>query len=206
MDQVKLNLGGDTLVLNMDGKPLSVLPISTMTWKDAILNVISDNVEVLEEYEDWVIRSQLMSFPVPAVVMTRHWVPKGRIVRFSSSNVFVRDDHICQYCGGQFTKSDLTKEHVIPRVLGGLTNWTNITSSCAPCNTRKSHLLTMKPNRIPRKPSYGELVAKVKNYPIKINHSSWNNYLQWPEDKITLVPRRTFLYDLHENPSSSGRR
>lgn len=187
MEKFNLNKGGDTLVLNCDGKPLSLFPISTINWRDAISNLVMDDVDVLEVYEGWVVRSQTMEIQVPAVVMTRKWVPAGRAVRFSSTNVYMRDDYTCQYCNQVFAKDALTKEHVIPKKLGGRVEWTNIVAACGPCNQRKSHFLDMKPARAPRKPSYGEMVAKVRREPITVRHASWNTYLGWPEDKVRLI-------------------
>ena len=188
MDGFSIQRGGETLVLNCDGQPLSVFPVSTLGWREAISNVIAGDVDVLETYDDWVVRSQNISFPVPAVVMTHNWVPKGRVVRFSSSNVFLRDNHTCQYCNKKFNHDELTKEHVIPRVLGGKVCWENIVAACGPCNQLKGQRLEMKPTRAPRKPTYGEMVAKIKQYPIVVRHSSWNNYLNWPEEQVRLHP------------------
>ena len=190
MEKFNLNKGGDTLVLNCDGKPLSLFPISTINWRDAISNLVMDDVDVLEVYDGWVVRSQTMEIQVPAVVMTRKWVPAGRAVRFSSTNVYMRDDYTCQYCNKVFAKDQLTKEHVLPKKLGGRVEWTNIVAACGPCNQRKSHFLDMQPRTKPRKPTYGEMVAKVQREPITVRHASWNTYLQWPEDKVRIVEPR----------------
>ena len=36
-----------------------------------------------------------------------------------NKTLFRRDDHRCIYCGGKFTKSDLTRDHVLPISRGG---------------------------------------------------------------------------------------
>ena len=33
--------------------------------------------------------------------------------------LFARDQHICLYCGGHFSESELTRDHVVPRSRGG---------------------------------------------------------------------------------------
>lgn len=186
MSTYKLQRGGDTLILNCDGKPLSVLPISTLSWRDAISDLYKNKVDVLEHYEDWFVRSPSTTIQVPAVVISRKWVASGRSVRFSSRNVYIRDNFTCQYCGDVFGEHELTKEHVVPKFLGGLMNWYNIVAACRPCNQKKSNKTEMKPMNAPKKPSYGEIVSKMKNLPIQIRHPSWKTYLDWPEENIRM--------------------
>ena len=63
-----------------------------------------------------------------------------RGVRFSRLNVYTRDAFTCQYCAKQLPQRALSYDHVIPRVAGGRTEWTNIVTACKPCNNRKGHL------------------------------------------------------------------
>ena len=65
-----------TLVLNTDAQPLSYLPLSTISWQDAITSLVLDKVVVLEWYEDWVVRSANWETRVPAVVMQKHYQKK----------------------------------------------------------------------------------------------------------------------------------
>ncbi|MCX7564174.1 HNH endonuclease [Xanthomonadaceae bacterium XH05] len=51
--------------------------------------------------------------------------------------LFARDTHLCLYCGQQFTRYQLTRDHVLPRSQGGQDIWENVVSACLPCNTRK---------------------------------------------------------------------
>jgi len=187
MIDITFNVGGDTLVLNSDGLPLSMIPVSTINWREAIRAVYLDQVDVLEVHEDWTVRSPSVEMNVPAVVMTRSWVRMGRTVKFSRSNVYLRDRHRCQYCNEEFSHDALTLDHVIPRMNGGKTVWDNVVAACSPCNHAKSHFTKMKPRNAPRKPSYGEMLNIMKDKQITIRHSSWNTYLQWPEDKVKLA-------------------
>jgi hypothetical protein len=57
----------------------------------------------------------------------------------TNSKLFVRDRHICAYCGDQFDESDLTREHITPFAQNGLNTWMNVVTACRPCNHRKSH-------------------------------------------------------------------
>ncbi len=59
----------DTLVLNADGQPISMLPPSTIQWKEAITYLWLDKVNVLEWYDDWVVHSERWETKVPAVII-----------------------------------------------------------------------------------------------------------------------------------------
>ena len=125
---------GHALVLNASFEPLHVV-----SWQRAIQLLFQGKVEVIEE-SDWEIRTVRLTIKVPAVLRLLTYVPlakKKQIVRFSRMNVFLRDNHICQYCGKTFPKTQLTLDHVIPLVQGGQTSWENIVTACKPCNQRK---------------------------------------------------------------------
>jgi len=51
--------------------------------------------------------------------------------------LFARDQHLCLYCGGQFSRQMLTRDHVVPLSHGGLDVWENVVSACYQCNSRK---------------------------------------------------------------------
>jgi len=178
-----------TLILNANGTPLSVFPMSTFHWEEAIKQLWLDRADVLSEYEDWVVNSPSVSFNVPAVIMLRDYVKTARTVRFSRENVLLRDEYTCQYCGTKFHDNHdaLTYDHVIPRSLGGKTNWTNISSACQSCNLEKSHFMKMKPIHEPKRPTYFELVNKRQKFSIDIPHESWNDYLGWDANLVNII-------------------
>ena len=47
----------DCLILNGDGRPLSYFPLSSVDWKTAVKLVITRNVIIIKEHEDWIVRS-----------------------------------------------------------------------------------------------------------------------------------------------------
>ncbi|TCZ88068.1 HNH endonuclease [Lysobacter sp. N42] len=51
--------------------------------------------------------------------------------------LFARDAQLCLYCGLQFPRSQLTRDHVVPLSRGGRDSWENVVSACFPCNSRK---------------------------------------------------------------------
>ncbi|MGI0118874.1 HNH endonuclease [Zooshikella sp. RANM57] len=53
--------------------------------------------------------------------------------------LFRRDYFMCMYCGKQFGYSDLSRDHVKPRCLGGKDHWTNVVTACKRCNMRKGN-------------------------------------------------------------------
>lgn len=129
----------DTLILNADGSPLSVLPLSTMSWTDAVKLYYLDRVSIIETYEFWKARSPSLTLAVPSVIMMREYSKPPSAVKFSRKNVYLRDNFTCQYCGEQHLDymHHLTLDHVVPKAKGGKTNWTNIVAACMACNSKR---------------------------------------------------------------------
>jgi 5-methylcytosine-specific restriction endonuclease McrA len=180
----------DTLILNADGSPLSVLPLSIVSWQIGIRLLVTDKVRVLKEYDDWVVRSPSTTMHVPSVVMTTDYVKWNRKVKYSRSNVFLRDDHTCQLCGERPGIYNLSLDHVVPRSKGGKTTWTNIVTACKPCNSSKGNDETIVPKKMPQRPSYYQLVAKRAKQPVVIKDEYWKNFLPWDETLINFKPPR----------------
>jgi len=55
----------------------------------------------------------------------------------TNTALFARDAHLCLYCGQQFGRYQLTRDHVHPISRGGRDVWENVVSACLPCNVRK---------------------------------------------------------------------
>ena len=168
----------DTLVLNADGQPISYLPPSTIQWKEAITYMWLDKVNVLEWYDDWVVRSASWETKVPAVIMLKQQTRRGRKPRFSKYNVYLRDLFTCQYCEEKFPQSSLTLDHVLPISKGGKTSWHNIVAACNPCNSRKGSHTHIKPVSKPYQPDYYDLVNKRKQLDFVVKHPSWEMFLK----------------------------
>lgn len=146
----------ETLVLSQ-----SYEPVARITWQRAITLIWEGKVEVVEEYEDWKVRSCTLEFKVPSVIrFLKKVFGKKRAVKFSRENVYARDGGRCQYCAQKVPRSESTYDHVTPRTQGGQTRWENIVISCVPCNQKKGgrtpeqanmKLLTVpvKPKKLP---------------------------------------------------------
>jgi len=113
-------------------------PIARVSWQRAITLLIEQKVEIIEEYEDWKIRSVTLEFKVPSVIrFLKKVFGKKRAVKFSRENVYARDHGRCQYCSNKIPRAEATYDHVTPRAKGGQTRWENIVISCVPCNQKK---------------------------------------------------------------------
>jgi len=176
-----------TLVLNADYSPLSIIPISSISWKDAIRILFLGHAKPVEYYDKWQVHSPSISLNVPSVMISETYIKKKRGVRFSRFNLLLRDGFTCQYCNKRLDIIDLTIDHVIPRSRGGATKWENIVCSCYVCNTDKGHKTSIKPIKKPIKPDYYQLLDNARTLPIKIPSETWNKYLGWDESLVTVV-------------------
>lgn len=180
-------MSNDCLLLNADGTPLSVFPLSTLTWQESVKLVLLNRVNVLSWHDDWDIHSQSLTMKVPSVIATREYISRAKQgVNFNRYNVFARDRHICQYCGDIFSPKDLTLDHVLPRSKGGKTSWENIVTACKPCNHHKGNNEKIVPKKKPVKPDFFQMAA-AKSVVLHIKYEDWLPYLNWPEEKIKLV-------------------
>lgn len=167
-----------TLLLAADYRPLQVV-----SWERAFVLLFEGKIEIVEEYEDKVIRTVSLTLKVPSVArFLKRLVNTKRAIKFSRQNVFARDRGNCQYCGNKVRRERATYDHVLPRSQGGHTRWENIVISCVDCNQRKRdrtpekagmRLRTqpIKPKSLPGQPSY--MLTYRKGMPIQ-----WAQYLQ----------------------------
>ena len=175
----------DTLLLNADGNPLSVAPLSTLTWQESIKLIWLDRINVLEWHDDWQVHSPSVTLTVPSVIIVRDFVKRRFNTNFSRSNVYLRDNYMCQYCKQMFSNKELTLDHVIPRSKGGKTTWTNIVSACKQCNNQKGSHTHIKPYKEPKQPDFYQLVSGVN--PIHIDHEIWYKYIEKSTEKKQLI-------------------
>ena len=52
--------------------------------------------------------------------------------------LFQRDGYLCMYCGGQFRRRQLSRDHVTPFAQGGVDHWNNVVTACIRCNNHKA--------------------------------------------------------------------
>ena len=86
----------------------------------------------------------------------------------TNAALFARDAHLCMYCGQQFPRHSLTRDHVVPISRGGRDHWQNVVSACLPCNVRKGcrtpQQASMPLLAVPFRPSWVEhLILSNRN-------------------------------------------
>ena len=167
----------DCLLLNASGMPVSVLPLSTISWQEAIKYMVTNKADVILWHENWTVHSTNWETNVPSVLMLREYMKPKSTVRFSRSAVYIRDEGQCQYCGTKLTHKTATLDHVLPSSKGGRTTWDNTVICCAPCNSRKGDNQNIKPHKKPYKPDYYELSNKRKKFEFIVQHKEWLDYI-----------------------------
>ncbi|MDA1281301.1 MAG: HNH endonuclease [Chloroflexi bacterium] len=164
------------LLLNQNYQPLNVCDV-----RRAFVLLGRGKAEALE-ITDGVIRSAYTAHPEPSIVRLLYMVNRPlHQRRLSRREVFIRDRHTCQYCGGRSER--LTLDHVVPRSRGGEHSWTNIVSACGRCNHRKAGRTPLEANMLlPREP------RPPRPNPYSFFHvgriqDQWRPYLPWLDSR-----------------------
>ena len=125
------------------------------------------------------IRTPHFEIAVPKIIRLLGYdrLPE-RHVKLTRRNIFARDRNRCQYCGDTFPTSELSLDHIVPRVQGGTNSWENIVCACTRCNMRKggrtpkqAHLKLIRKPVKPRRNPY--LAVKLSNR----KYESWKTFL-----------------------------
>lgn len=138
------------LKLDAAWKPIAVVPAIDAL----ILSLYNNKCQVIETW-DREVASPTQRFELPSVIVIRDFAWKhAASIKCNKTNIFARDNGICQYCGAKGCK--MTIDHVVPRSKGGKHTWDNVVTSCESCNQKKgSKLLSdtqMKLMSIPKAP------------------------------------------------------
>lgn len=172
-----MSINSRVLVLNQNYEPLNVCKASR-----AFVLVVVGKAEVLEHGEGG-IRSPSVTHPLPSVIRMIYMIKRPRPkMRLSRREVFNRDGHRCQYCGGR--NKNLTLDHVVPRHRNGRHEWENLTSACKSCNHRKAGRTPQEARmRLIRKP----FTPRVSSYYVVgrylDNEEGWRKFLPGWEDQ-----------------------
>ncbi len=172
------------LVLNRNFQPINIV-----TVRKALVMMVSGTVEALDrEYQAYTMLDWLEQLPendddvvgTPTrrvraprlVICTTFGKPLSLKVKFTRSNIFRRDNYICQYCRRRYLSHELNIDHVFPRSRGGEHCWSNVVTSCLPCNTQKrdrtpdeAGMPLLKQPKSPMWPLGGELLKARRRYP-----------------------------------------
>ncbi|GAB4356212.1 MAG: HNH endonuclease [Gammaproteobacteria bacterium] len=100
------------------------------------------------------------------IAVKGHTHRKGRVHKvppLTNRALFLRDQHMCMYCGTQLENSLLTRDHIVPVSRGGKDTWCNVVTACRACNTRKGGRTAEEANMpllaVPFVPNYAEFLA-----------------------------------------------
>lgn len=137
--------------------------------------------QTIEENPAGFVHSPTLKIAIPEVIALKAFdkVPI-REVPFTRRNIYHHYGNRCCYCGKQFAIEQLNLDHVVPRSRGGATDWSNIVTSCIPCNLRKGcrlpaeaqmHLV-LKPSK--PKPKRG--AALLVHSPVAMRRS-WQRFI-----------------------------
>jgi 5-methylcytosine-specific restriction endonuclease McrA len=132
--------------------------------------------EIIETSDGHVLRAQSAQIPVPSVIRLDFYVkvPAKRIM-LTRKNIIKRDGGRCQYCGRK--RSQMTVDHVIPKIYGGSDSWENLVCACLECNNKKGHHTPEQINlmliRKPRRPNHITFIQQF----IGISDHRWRQYL-----------------------------
>ena len=160
---------GKALVLNATMEPLCVVPA-----RRAVVLVLSSKADVIQT-NGHRFRSAELDLAAPSVVRLRSFVrvPYRRRAALSRRGVFIRDEHICQYCG----RSAENVDHVIPRSRGGLHEWENVVAACRRCNSRKKDYTPAEAAMVLRRQPYAPRAAFWLVVAVGGVRDDWSVYL-----------------------------
>lgn len=153
----------NTVVLNADYTYLNTVP-----WQRAIKLLVNEKAEVLKEADRQISNcDKSYQFKLPLVLKLVQLVKTvyRNKVPYSRKNVFIRDDHTCQYCG---THDNLSIDHIVPSSKGGKSSFINCVACCVKCNLNKGDRtlpeVHMNLKRRPHEPTIIEfLTYKMKH-------------------------------------------
>jgi 5-methylcytosine-specific restriction endonuclease McrA len=136
----------DVLQLDVSGRPQSWI-----TPKEAAVLYASDSVAWTLGNACKVLRGGVQRatgrqsrIEVHAIIAVRGAIPTRAwrtTPSITNGKLFVRDRHVCAYCGGRFGFEDLTREHIVPVSRGGSDAWMNCITACRTCNGKKGNRL-----------------------------------------------------------------
>lgn len=103
-----------------------------VSWKRAIVLVLTDRAELVERDDDRDIHSAGgETFPFPVVVRLLAMIRghrRGSPAPFNRHNLELRDSGCCQVAG--CNRKGSTIDHVVPRSRGGTSSWSNCVLMC----------------------------------------------------------------------------
>ena len=156
------------VVLNASYEPLSIV-----SAKRGVVLCYEGKASVVEEHPTLVIHSPRDVWAVPTQIVLNRFVnarPTFRVpAQLTQRNLFTRDKYVCQYCGRHKSqlkdREFLTRDHVIPKDMGGRDRWDNVVTACSSCNNKKANRplkeTSLKLTKNPSTPTIFEIWSKA---------------------------------------------
>jgi len=123
------------ILLNTDYQVLNIV-----SFMRAVNLYLENKIRVLAFYENTGIIHPKLGIKKPRVaIMNRYIARPWKRIKLSRRNVLLRDDYVCQYCGGNLKSLRGTIDHIVPKSRKGSPGniWTNVVAACEPCNNKK---------------------------------------------------------------------
>jgi 5-methylcytosine-specific restriction endonuclease McrA len=83
------------------------------------------------------LQSSIVLHPIVAARSHAHPRALDPSPALTNTALFARDASLCLYCGKEYGRHSLTRDHVVPISRGGRDTWENVVSACFHCNSRK---------------------------------------------------------------------
>lgn len=131
----------NVLKLDITGTPQEWIPAKKAIEYHACNQVAWTLGDVIAGFRGGIQNSGVMSYlETTSIIAVKGEGPqKYKKVALTNKTLFGRDRHVCAYCGGEFSPTRLSRDHIKPRALGGLDIWTNVVTACKDCNSAKGH-------------------------------------------------------------------
>ncbi|MBB5207302.1 HNH endonuclease [Chiayiivirga flava] len=195
-----VSIGGTTAlprVLSLDSRGRI---LDWMSWQDAACLYVRDAVAwtlgdpciTLHGGMNRLTGAQSTLELHPIVASTGHARP-GAVEpapALTNAALFARDGHLCLYCGEQFGRYQLTRDHVQPVSRGGRDVWENVVAACLHCNVRKGGRTPLQAGMpllaVPYRPSWVEHL-------ILSNRNILADQMEFLRSHLPRKPRRPLL-------------
>lgn len=190
------SLDSPVLVLDKQYRPVKIVSAKeaiSVLYSEQEKALVLDSMYMTYTIEEWidyckmagdknelVVRSSKIRFIVPEVIVLPKYIKKsshGKRLRYSRVSIFKRDNFVCQYCGKEHERRELTVDHIIPKSKGGKSTWLNIITACRACNWKKADRTPEEAKMpllsTPRIPSWKDSV----DLPAGIRRDLWDNFI-----------------------------
>jgi len=174
--------------------------INIKTPYEAVSMMYDDSATALEirgednmvplRWNDWIslphdesalyINTINLKIKIPKIIVLSNFdrVPYKR-PKFTTNNVWIRDNGICQYTGKKLTPKNGNIDHIIPKSRGGKTDWNNCVLAHKEVNAKKADRTPeesgLKLIRKPYTPKDLPVSLYIKN---KYNIKEWDIFLK----------------------------